>query len=103
MKIKNNEQKSEKLKLEAIYPYTYVQANVMRTKLLTKHDYDKLLKMSYTEIAKFLQDTEYKAEIDKFAMKLSGVELLEMALAKNLVRSFYKLRKISSPELQEMI
>ncbi len=96
-------QKEEKIRLEGMYPYTYVRVNVMRTKLLNKHDYDKLLKMSFSEIAKFLQDTEYKSEIDELAMKYNGVELLEIALLKNLVKSFRKLKKISSAELNKLI
>ena len=96
-------QKGEKLRLESMYPYTYVRTNVMRTLLLKKSDYDKLLKMQFSEIARYLQDSQYKAEIDELAVQYSGVELIEMALTKNLVRTFNKLRKISPVPLVKMI
>jgi len=96
-------QKGEKLRLESMYPYTYVRANVMRTLLLGKSDYDKLLKMQFSEIARYLQDSQYKTEIDELAVQYSGVELVEMALTKNLVRTFNKLRKISPAPLVKMI
>jgi len=96
------EEKARKIKL-ATYPYTYVRVIVMRSLLLKKEDYDKLMKMSLSEIAKFLQDSTYKEEIDKLAADYSGAELVERALNKNLIRSFKKLKKISPENLNLLI
>lgn len=94
--------KPRKIKL-GTYPYTYVRTVVMRTLLLKKGDYDKLMKMSLNEIAKFLQDSTYKEEIDKLAEHYSGAELVERALNKNLIRSFNKLKSISPEKLNLLI
>ena len=102
MKLEEPEKLSKKLKL-GFYPYTYVRTTVMKSLLFKKEDYHKMLKMSFSEIAKFLQDTNYKAEIDKLAAEYSGADLLELALNKNLSDSFKKLIRISSYELGLMI
>lgn len=85
------------------YPYTYVRTVVMRTLLFKKEDYDKMLKMSFSEIAKFLQDSHYKEEIDELGTEYSGADLLELALNRNLSDSFKKLIRISSEELALLI
>lgn len=86
-----------------IYPYTYVRIIVMKSKLLKKKSYDKLMKMSMNEIAQFLQESEYKEEINELAADYSGAELVERALNKNLTSSFNKLKKISPDELNLLI
>ena len=92
----------KKLKL-GFYPYTYVRTTVMKTLLFKKEDYHKMLKMSFSEIARFLQDTNYKKEINEFAAEYSGVDLLELALNRNLAASFEKLMRISPDELDFVI
>ena len=93
---------SKKLKLK-FYPYTYVRTTVMKSLLFRKEDYHKMLKMSFSEIAKFLQDSHYKKEVNSLATELSGADLLELALNKNLAESFKKLIKISPYELSLLI
>jgi V/A-type H+-transporting ATPase subunit C len=76
---------------------------VMRTLLFKRSDYDKLAKLSFAETAKYLQESNYKREIDELALELKGADLLETALNQNLVRTFAKLRKISPPQLNLLI
>ncbi|MEK7173179.1 MAG: V-type ATPase subunit, partial [Patescibacteria group bacterium] len=95
-------EKPKKLKF-GIYPYTYVRTTVMKSLLFKKEDYHKMLKMSFNEIAKLLQDSHYKQEINALAREYSGSDLLELALNKNLAGSFKKLIKISSEELVLLI
>ena len=85
------------------YPYTYVRTVVMRSLLFKKEDYHKMLKMSFSEIAKFLQESHYKKEINDLAPRYSGADLLELALNKNLAGSFKKLMRISPEELGLLI
>lgn len=94
--------KHEKIKL-GFYPYTYVRTVVMRALLFRREDYHKMLKMSFSEIAKFLQESHYKREINELATKYSGADLLELAINKNLASSFKKLIRISSFELGLLI
>lgn len=90
-------------KLRKNYPYTYVRTSVMRSLLLKKEEYHKLMKMSLPEIARYLEESEYKKEIDHLANRHSGVELLELSINKNLVNSFNKLKRIAPPELRLVI
>ena len=102
-KLKFQEERSEGEIRLGSYPYTYVRAIVMRSLLLKKEDYDKLMKMSLNEIANFLQDSADKQEIHKLAANYSGAELVERALSQSLVKSFNKLKKISPSELNLLI
>ena len=85
------------------YPYTFARVSAMRSKLLKKSDYDKILKMKEAEIAKFLQDFEYKKEINKFGVQLNGAQLIEKAIRENLTETLNKIVNISDPELQMVL
>ena len=85
---------TETLRLKE-HPYTYARVSVMKSKLIRKEGYHRLLKMKLAEIAKFLQDLDYKKEINELAMKYSGVALLDFSLNRNLVRDFTKLKRIA--------
>ena len=88
----------QKLKL-GFYPYTYVRTVVMRSLLFKRDDYIKMLKMSYSEIAKFMQESSYKKDINALAASYSGSDLLELAINRNLSETFKKLLRISMEEL----
>lgn len=98
--LKLKQQKTLKL---GFYPYTYVRTAVMKSLLFKREDYHKMLKMSFSEIAKFLQESNYKKEINALATEHSGTDLLELALNRNLAESFKKLMKISPYELGLLI
>ena len=85
------------------YPYTYVRVAVMRTLLIKPAEYERLLKMSVPEIIRYLEETEYKKEIDQLALNYSGTELIDQALNKNIVKTFQKLRRISTKTLQKLV
>jgi len=81
------------------YPYTYARVMAMKSKLLKLRDYERLMKLSLDGLIKFLHDTDYKKEVQKFGIRHSGLQLLELALQENLARTYRKLRSISPPEL----
>ena len=85
------------------YPYTYARVSVMRSFLLRKDDYHKLMKMNLNEIISYLQSSQYKKEIDELAVRFKGVQLMELALNKNLANTWAKLKKISPPSLRVVI
>jgi V/A-type H+/Na+-transporting ATPase subunit C len=85
------------------YPYTYLRTIIMKRNLLTKADYDKIMKMSPVEIGKYLEDFEYKKEVDELGMEYKGIELLERVLQLNLGNKFTKLMKISPHDLRLLI
>lgn len=84
-------------------PYAYVRTAVMRSLLYKKADYDKLLKMNFSDIAKFMQESKYHSQINALGIEYQGADLLERALDKNYVEEMSKLRKISHEGLREVI
>lgn len=88
----------ESLRLGA-YPYTFARVSAMKSKLVRAEDYQKLLKMPLAEIGKFLEEREYKKEIDTLAVQYAGVELLTRALDQHFANIVQKLRSISDEEL----
>ncbi|MFH1127020.1 MAG: ATP synthase A1 subunit C [archaeon] len=85
------------------YPYVNARVRVMKSTMIQRDEYQKLIKMSPDEITKFIGETAYKKEIDELAMKFNGVDLIEAALNLNASRSFNKLIKISSKEVRTLI
>lgn len=87
------------------YPYAATRVKVMKSLLIKRADYAKLLKMELPEIAAFLQQTTYKKEINELGLKHADVELIEKALNRNLANTAKKLLDITIayPELQVVI
>jgi len=87
----------------SFYPYTYVRVMAMKGKLYKKQDYNKILKMQGNEIAKYIEEGEYKDDINELAKEYEGYELVEQALYTNFIRSIQKLERISSKELKYLL
>lgn len=85
------------------YPYTYARVSVMRSFLLRKDDYHKLMKMNLNEIISYLQGSQYRKEIDELAVRFKGVQLMELALNRSLANTWAKLKRISPPTLRVVI
>ncbi|MBN2368490.1 V-type ATPase subunit [Candidatus Woesearchaeota archaeon] len=84
-------------------PYTSARVSAMKSLLLKRHDYDKLMKMNVSEILKFLQEGVYKEEINALAMRHEGLDLVEHALNMHLTKIFLKLKMISDPDIELLI
>ncbi len=85
------------------YPYMNARVRVMKSTMIDKDEYNRLIKMSPAGITKFMGETAYKKEIDELAMKYHGVDLIEAALNLNAARSFNKLIRISSGRAETLI
>lgn len=96
------EQFEEGLKIRK-HPYTYARVMAMRSKLISPGEYQRLMKLSLPGLLKFLQESEYKQEINRMALHYRGVELLERALNENLADTYAKLRRISSKDLSAIM
>ena len=66
------------------YIYTNTRVKALKAKLLKKDEFQKFLKMSAAEIARYLQETEYKKEINELSVRFGGTNLIEYALNKNM-------------------
>lgn len=75
----------------------------MKVKLFPQETYTKLLVMALPELARFIEESEYKTEVDELARTYSGTDLLEFATHLNLARTFVKLTEMTMGEPHELI
>lgn len=85
------------------YAYTNTRVKAMKAKLLKKENYQKFLKMSLAEIARYLQETEYNKEITELAIKFTGINLIEYGLNKNLENTFAKILGVALLQPREQV
>ena len=85
--------------------YEYVTARVRsrRAALFDDDDYRKLLRMGTSEIARFMEETEYETEMNALGSRYSGVDLVEYALNRNLAKHFEDLLQWSDGRLYDLI
>jgi V/A-type H+-transporting ATPase subunit C len=78
-------------------PYVYVctRMRVRKSKLIPREDYLRILNMSLPEITRFIEETEYKKEIDELAPSFQGIDLVELALSWNLAKEYQQIQKIT--------
>lgn len=77
--------------------YSATRIHVMKTKLIQKNEYERLLKMSDNEVIHFLQNTDYKEDIDAIIPKhIDNIESVDRIIHSNSLRTYNKLKRISS-------
>ena len=83
----------------------YVNARVRarRAALFDDEEYRKLVRMGPSEIARYMEETEYEREINALGARYSGVDLIEYALNRNLAKHFDDLLDWAEGELYELI
>ncbi|WP_247002669.1 V-type ATP synthase subunit C [Halosolutus gelatinilyticus] len=83
----------------------YVNGRVRsrRASLFADEDYRKLVRMGPSEIARFMEETEYEREINALGARFSGVDLIEHALNRNLAKHFQDLLDWSEGRLYDLI
>ncbi|WP_207586819.1 V-type ATP synthase subunit C [Halomontanus rarus] len=83
----------------------YVNARVRarRASLFADEDYRKLIRMGPSEIARFMEETEYEREINALGTRFSGVDLIEYALNRNLAKNFGDLLDWSQGRIYDLI
>ncbi|MBD3203611.1 hypothetical protein GF327_04910 [Candidatus Woesearchaeota archaeon] len=89
----------QKLKF-SLNAYAYARVSAMSAKLLKAAEYRMLLKMKIAEIARFLEESEYKKEVDMYAIEYEGVSLVERAVSQNLANTFRKILRMSDETMQ---
>ena len=83
----------------------YVTARVRsrRRKLFDEDQYRDLVRMGPSEIARFMEETEYGEEINRMGARYSGVDLIEYALNRNQARHFADLLRFAEGRLYDLI
>ena len=85
------------------YPYVTARVKAKRALLLPKETYDRLLVMEIPEIARFLGEREYKAEMVALGARVSGVDLIEDAVTQNLAKVYTQIYEFSEGSLRAMV
>jgi len=85
------------------YAYLATRVRAMKSKLQPKETYPRLMNMEIDEIIRFIEETEYKQDVDELARTYEGVDLIEHALNRNLAVTFTKLINISEGESNYLI
>ncbi len=85
------------------YAYIVARVRAMKSKLIPKEMYPKLLNMTIPEIIRFIEESEYKKDVDELAKKYKHTDLFEHALNQNLALTYRKLIEISQNEANYII
>ena len=75
----------------------------MKSKIMPKETYPKLMNMEVDQILRFIGESEYKQDVDELSQHYAGPSLVEHALNQNLARTYRKLIDISYGEPQYLI
>ncbi len=85
------------------YPYVTARVKAKRALLLPKDTYDRFLLMEIPEIARFLGEREYKAEMLALGARYSGVDLIENSVTRNLSKTYNQIYEFSEGSLRNMV
>jgi len=87
----------------AQWAYIVARTKVMKRTLLPQEDFRKLLNMDFHEVVRYLEESEYKKEIDELSYKYSGPRLIDYALSLHLFRVYKKILDVSFGTAKELI
>ena len=85
------------------YEYVIARVRSRRASLFDDDDYRKLVRMGTSEIARFMEETEYETEMNALGSRYDSVDLVEYALNRNLAKHFEDLLKWSEGALYDYI
>lgn len=85
------------------YPYVCARVRAKRALLLPQDTYRKLLSMDIHQITRFLGESQYKKEITEAAGSLSGYQLIESSLNKNIAEVYQQILSFCEGDLTTML
>jgi len=85
------------------WAYIVARVRVMKKRLLPSEEFRKLLNMDFHEIIRYLEETDYKKEIDELSYKYTGPRLMDFALSLNLFRTYNRIAEVSFGTARELI
>ncbi|MGQ4556723.1 V-type ATP synthase subunit C [Halobellus sp. GM3] len=83
--------------------YVTARVRARRSALYGDEEYRKLIRMGPAEIARFMEESDYEAEINALGSRHSGVDLIEYALNRNLAKQFEDLLRWADGRLYDLI
>ena len=88
--------------MSAPYIYVCTRLRIRAASLLPAEVYQRMLGMGVPEITRFLGEHGYAAEIHEVAPRFSSVDLVDVALARNLAGSFQEVIRIAPGHLRTL-
>lgn len=85
------------------WAYIVTRVKVMKRRLLPSEEFRKLVNMDFNEIMRYLEETDYKKEIDEMSYKYSGPRLMDYALSTNLFRTYNRIAEVSFGSANDLI
>lgn len=85
------------------YAYIVARVRAMKSKQIPGEMYPKFLNMEIPEITRFVEESEYKKDVDELGKKYKGIDLIEHALNQNLALTYRKLIEVSQNEAKFLI
>ncbi|WP_280535267.1 V-type ATP synthase subunit C [Halopenitus sp. POP-27] len=83
--------------------YVVARVRARRGKLYSDEEYRKLTRMGPAEIARFMEESTYEAEINALGSRHGGVDLIEYTLNRNLAKQFEGILDWSEGRLYDLI
>jgi V/A-type H+-transporting ATPase subunit C len=83
--------------------YVTARVRARRGMLFDDDDYRKLVRMGPAEIARFMEESTYEAQINALGSRYSGVDLIEYALNRDLAQQFEDILRWAEGRLYELI
>lgn len=84
------------------YIYVCTRLRVRKTSLLSGEVYMRMLGMNIPEITRFLGEHGYGTEIHDLVQQYHGIDLIEVALNRNLARSFQEVIRLTPGPLKTL-
>ncbi len=87
----------------AQWAYIVARVRVMKRSLIPQEEFRKFLNMDFHEIIRYIEETEYKKEIDELSHRYTGPRLLDYTLSLHLFRRYKRILDVSFGTAKELI
>jgi len=87
----------------AQWAYIVARVRVMKRNLIPAEEFRKLLNMDFHEVVRYMEETQYKKEIDELSYKYTGPKLMDYALSMHLFRTYKRIVDVSFGLAKELI
>lgn len=85
------------------WAYIVARVKVMKRRLLPSDEFKKLVNMDFNEVVRYLEETDYKKEIDEMSYKYEGPRLMDYALSTNLFRTYNRIAEVSFGSANDLV
>lgn len=85
------------------YAYACTRVKAKKRFLLSREAYSRMLVMDVYQIGRFLGETQYREEMTRYASRNSGANLVEVAVTRNLAKTYSDILGFCTGHLREMV